>query len=170
VGHETDFTIADFVADLRAPTPSAAAAAVVPDRLELLGQVRGMMVRLTELLDGRLEMLWEQLDAQERLLRMHDQRRVLAEQRQRIDDLMRRGTHAVIHQLELMRTQLVGADANLRNLNPLYVLRRGYSVVEDADTETMIESVGQTYPGQRLWIHLQDGSVDAQVTSPQSGD
>ncbi|NLG48687.1 MAG: exodeoxyribonuclease VII large subunit, partial [Chloroflexi bacterium] len=101
VGHEVDFTIADFVADLRAPTPSAAAAAVVPDRQELYAQVLAMSDRLDTLVQFRLNDLRERLATSTRWLKLHDPRRVLAEQGQRVDDLTHRLKTAMERQLML---------------------------------------------------------------------
>ncbi len=164
VGHETDFTIADFVADARAPTPSAAAAAVVPDMADLSAQIGGMAQRLALLASQQVGNLRQQLQSQERLLRLYDPRKVLAEHRQRIDDLVRRVGSVVEHHIALQRTQLDGARASLQALNPHWVLKRGYAVVQDAASGVTIQSVAQVYCGEDVAIHLQDGRVGATVT------
>ena len=164
VGHEMDFTIADFCADYRAPTPSAAAAAVVPDRRELLAQVYGAINRLADTISRQLDERREQLAASLRLLHTYDLRRALPEQRQRVDDWLRRATLAVVRGLDLDRAQLAGAMASLQALSPYLVLGRGYGVVEDRKSGLRIESVAQASIGQLVRVHLKDGSLGAEVT------
>jgi exodeoxyribonuclease VII large subunit len=164
VGHETDFTITDFVADLRAPTPSAAAAAVVPDGRELRGQVRDMARRLVSSISVRLGRCREGLDRSRRLLRLHDPQRALAEQRQRVDDLVRRTTSALEHRAALLRLSLTGAEARLQALSPLQVLERGYAVVQDRVSGIRLASVRQVVLGSAITVHLHNGHLGAQVT------
>ena len=164
VGHETDFTIADFVADLRAPTPSAAAAAVVPNARQLLAQTRQMAQRLKLLMTERLAGCRELLVREERLLRLHDPRRMLAEQRQRLDDLVRRAGSALQRRLSVARMRLAGFQARLEALSPRLVLARGYAIVQDSLSGTTIKSAGQAWPGQDLRIDLHDGRLGARVT------
>ena len=164
VGHETDFTITDFVADLRAPTPSAAAAAVVPDARDSRGQIVDMMETLTGLITGWIERWREFLRGTEHLLGLHDPQRFLAEQRQRVDDLVRRARAACQHQIALRRATLTGHMARLKALDPRLVLERGYAVVQDRASGERIASVKQTAPGKELVIDIQDGRLDAQVT------
>jgi len=163
VGHETDFTIADFVADLRTPTPSAAAAAVVPDRRELMAQVDAARRAATSAVVGRMDHAREQLARQAHLLGMHDPRRALVESRQRLDVLFDRGTAAVDHRLELMGARLAERGAVLAGLDPRAILARGYAVVRDKETGVRIGSVEQVYADQRLRIDLQDGHLTATV-------
>ena len=169
VGHETDFTITDFVADLRAPTPSAAAAAVVPDARQLLVQISQMARRLTLLMNERIAGWRELLAREERLLHLYDPRRALAERRQRVDDLVRRATSAVGHHLSLTRMRLDGSQARLEALNPRLVLGRGYAVVQDRASGVVIKSASQAWPGQALRIDVHDGHLGAKVTEVDPG-
>lgn len=164
IGHETDFTITDHVADLRAPTPSAAAAAVVPDARELWLQVRQIGRALVRLVRTRLDRWRELVREQIRWLRLYDPRRILAEHRQRVDELARRATSAVEHRISLKRTRLAACQASLGALNPRVVLRRGYAVVQDRATKATIRSVKQAAIGQQLTIRVHDGRLGAQVT------
>jgi len=164
VGHETDFTITDFVADLRAPTPSAAAAAVVPDARDLRARIYSMTQNLTSLIKNRLGRLQEILGRQAHVLRLHDPQRALAEQRQRLDDLLRRVATAVEHRLKLKRMGLVGAEARLQALSPRLVLERGYALVQDRASGSSIGSVRQAAVGSEVTIHLRDGGLGAKVT------
>ncbi|MBM3190227.1 MAG: exodeoxyribonuclease VII large subunit, partial [Chloroflexi bacterium] len=163
VGHETDFTIADFAADVRAPTPSAAAAAVVPDRRELLGQLRERTRALTERVVGRIAYAREQVERQERLLRIQDPRRVVAERRQGVDDLLRRAHAALRARRAFWRMQVDRYKASLQALNPLLVMQRGYAVVHDRASGAWIRSIAQVATGAGLTVRLHDGRMDAEV-------
>lgn len=163
VGHETDFTITDFVADLRTPTPSAAAAAVVPDRRELSAQIAAARRALTSLVLDRLAQTKERLDRQVRLLDMHDPRRALAEWRQRLDMLFDRASTSVAHRLELLGARLDEREASLAGLDPRAVLARGYAIVRDEETGARLASIREAYADQGLLIALADGQVAAIV-------
>lgn len=172
VGHETDYTLTDLVADYRAPTPSAAAAAAVPDGGELRGQIAGAMARLAQIMSDRLERGRAALQGQERLLRLHDPRRRLAEYRQRVDDLARRLRAATEHGLTLRRGRLERCLASLQALNPRRVLARGYAIVQDRASGRYVGAISELAPLQRVVIHLRDGRAEADVTAvhPQEAE
>ncbi|MFN8464784.1 MAG: exodeoxyribonuclease VII large subunit [Caldilineaceae bacterium] len=133
VGHETDFTIADFVADLRAPTPSAAAAAVTPDRAELLGQLAAREQWLAQQAVDRLaQESWELQHLAGRLQRVHPGRR-LDQRIQSLDDRTRRLQGALQRRLAALAQARLGAERRLQALSPLHVLQRGYSIVQHLD-------------------------------------
>ena len=164
VGHETDFTITDFVADLRAPTPSAAAAAIVPNASDLLAQIGRMARRLRLLMTERIAGWREMLASEERLLRLHEPQRAVAEQRQRIDDFVRRATSALEHQLSLARMRLDRCQAGLGALSPRLVLLRGYAIVQDKASGLRIKSASQAFLRQELSVTVYDGRLGARVT------
>lgn len=164
VGHETDFTITDFVADLRAPTPSAAAAAIVPDREELRAQLRDKVRTLTTLVQGKIAYSRDMLQREKRLLQMHDPRRLIAERRQRLDDLLQRAHVAIRSMLALKRGQLHRCVASLQALDPKGVLARGYAVVQERASGIRIHTIAQVDVDEELRIHLYDGRLDAKVT------
>lgn len=133
VGHETDFTIADFVADLRAPTPSAAAAAVTPDRMELLGQLAAREQWLAQqALDRLAQENWQLQHLAARLQRVHPGRR-LDQRMQSLDDRSRRMQGAAQRRLAVLAQGRLGAERRLQALSPLQVLQRGYSIVQRLD-------------------------------------
>lgn len=133
VGHETDFTIADFVADLRAPTPSAAAAAVTPDRVELLGQLAAREQWLAQqALDRLAQETWQLQHLAARLQRVHPGRR-LDQRMQSLDDRTRRLQGAAQRRLAVLAQARLGAERRLQALSPLHVLQRGYSIVQRLD-------------------------------------
>jgi len=114
VGHETDFTIADFVADVRAPTPSAAAELVVPDRQELRGAVEGWRGRLVQLMRGRIEEGRRALQYREQVLRRFSPQAHIDNYRQRIDDLIRSALAGLKYRLALGRERLRTLDSQLQ--------------------------------------------------------
>jgi len=118
VGHETDFTIADFVADVRAPTPSAAAELVVPDRQELQGAVESWRGRLAQLMRGRIEEERRALQYQEQVLRRFSPQAQIDSYRQRIDDLMHSALAGLKHRLTLARERLRTLTSKLQTLSP----------------------------------------------------
>jgi exodeoxyribonuclease VII large subunit len=163
VGHETDFTIADFVADLRAPTPSAAAELAVPDQAEIREQARSAAARLQALMADRLGRARETLAQQHRnLQRLSPQGRVDTH-RQQADDLILRAQRAWMHRLALHRSQLAGLQARLAVLSPLATLERGYAIVRREDTGIVVRSIQQVKAGQGLRIRVQDGEFGALV-------
>ncbi|MDH2917196.1 MAG: exodeoxyribonuclease VII large subunit [Gallionella sp.] len=130
VGHETDFTIADFVADLRAATPTAAAQAVVPDRQEWrqrLAQIRQHLVRAAT---RRFEQAMQQLDFTQRRL-VHPEQRIQL-QSERLGAVRQRWQVGMRRILEQRMVRLASMRQHLQHLNPDQVLARGYSLVRDA--------------------------------------
>ncbi|MER3513415.1 MAG: exodeoxyribonuclease VII large subunit, partial [Chloroflexota bacterium] len=125
IGHETDFTIADFVADLRAPTPSAAAELAVPDRQDLKAQVEALGQRLVLALQGQIEAQRWRLQAQAQALRHLSPLGRLLNLRQRLDDLNERAIRLIQHTIALRRERLRGATLALAGLSPLATLERG---------------------------------------------
>ncbi len=164
VGHEVDFSIADFVADLRAPTPSAAAEMATPDALELRQRVDGLQAFMERQL---LDRLAQARDAQQglaaRLARVAPQR-ALAEQQRGLAELVGRLGRAVQADLRLRRSQTQGLAEGLAALSPQAVLSRGYAHVRrlrDGRTVTSTRDVG---PAEGLSIALADGRIEAVTT------
>jgi exodeoxyribonuclease VII large subunit len=164
VGHEVDFTIADFVADLRAPTPSAAAELVAPDRDELATQVAAGQRRLLELAHLALEQAHGSLQAEARALARLSPRSLLDRQRQRVDELWQRARQRLGHDLQMQAERTRGLDMRLRSLSPLAVLQRGFAIVWQADTNAVVTRVGQAAAGDRLQLQVSDGRIPAVVS------
>ena len=135
VGHETDFTIADFVADVRAPTPTGAAALATPDRADVLAQLAAVQTGLQQRALTRLLQERRHLAQALRRLQLGSPRRQLDQQRQRLDDRTRRLDAAAVRSLERGRDHLRGAQLRLAALSPQGVLERGYSIVQRLDGE-----------------------------------
>jgi exodeoxyribonuclease VII large subunit len=162
VGHDTDLTIADFVADLRAPTPSAAAELTTPDRVEMLAQLASLRARLASVLADDLRARRVSFESQARALVHLSPQTRLANLRQRADDLIAQAVTAVSHLVQLRRERLTGLAARLDALNPLAVLQRGYAVVR-RDGQ-LVRSVTQVSSGDRLSVRVSDGEFDVTAT------
>ncbi len=173
VGHETDFTIADFVADYRASTPTAAAAAAVPDAAEWRRSVADAEERLAELIEGRLELLRGQLSGQRRDLVRSSPLARLVQARQQIDEATRTLSERLDHLMMMRRERLRGAALHLNSLSPLLTIARGYAVVRREANGQTVTSVRQVEAGDELDIQLRDGhirSVAWQLEEEQNGD
>jgi exodeoxyribonuclease VII large subunit len=156
VGHETDFTMVDFVADLRAPTPSAAAAAAVPDGDEWQAQLRQLRFALPQMAQRHLAGMQSQLEgAEARLQRLHPGR-ILAQERQRLDDAEARLHSRMNQRLHRFEERLAAARQRLESLGPQNVLKRGYSVVQAGDGR-VLTSPEQSQPGDELSIRAAGG-------------
>jgi exodeoxyribonuclease VII large subunit len=164
VGHETDFSLADFAADVRAPTPSAAAELVAPDRADLRAQVAGLAGALVATLHGTIDERRWRLTEQARALKHLSPALRLVQARQRVDDLMDGAQAGLRHALALRRERLGGLTGRLVAVSPLGTLERGYAIVRHRDTEAVVRSVGQVASGDALDIRVVDGEFEAQVS------
>lgn len=160
VGHETDFTIADFVADQRAATPTAAAELATPEQAALHHAIARQQERLHRASRRRLA------DLQQRLDRLADKlihpAENLARQREKLGLLTQRLSRASLRLHEQRRARLLRLADNLKQLDPLAVLGRGYALVTDARGQALRDS-GQTHVGADLQIRLAHGQIRAAV-------
>lgn len=162
VGHETDFTLADFAADLRAPTPTGAAVLATPNIADLRAELRSALATLDGLMLSRLEAARRQLgEARARLDRLSPWRRIQND-RQRLDELSERIRRALKASERLRRARLEGLQQRLAALNPLAVLQRGFAVVHGADGR-LVGSVRRVSVGEDISVRLSDGSIGANV-------
>ncbi len=167
VGHETDTTIADYVADLRAPTPSAAAELCTPDLMSLHDHVLGAYAALNSLMLGRLQA--EQLalrTARERLARRAPLNTVLLS-RQRVDYLLERAGQRLQAYLKTQHLHLRSQQRSLAALNPLATLARGYAVIATPEG-AVITDPAQVQPGDPLTVRVRAGTFQAEVTSAEA--
>ncbi len=168
VGHETDFTICDFVADMRAPTPSAAAELAVPDKKELLIRLDTLNERLYNALLFRTQKARERLDA---LKERTDARAVLSiidRQRQSMLGYYDKARLYVDATLSKHRDAFATHVAKVNALNPLSVLSRGYSVAEGENG--LIKSISDVSANEEVRIILSDGKFRARVLDVNKGD
>ena len=163
VGHETDFTIADFVADLRAPTPTGAAVASVPEGRELRMLAVGQAERLTEVVVTQIDTRREALAAQMQALARSSPIHMLARYRQRVDDLSRESIRSLTHHLSLWQERLAGVRGRLNSISPIEVLARGYAIIRHKQTEEVVSSIAQVDDGDSITVRVQDGEFAAEV-------
>ncbi len=166
VGHETDTTIADYVADLRAPTPSAAAELAVYDWRELEQQFLAIRMELNRGISDKLELTEQRLRQYERQLKLLTPQNRLNEKRQYVVDLeeklrmyMQQKLLQKKHQLELYAGQLEG-------MSPVKKLSQGYSYVSD-DAGKAINDVTMVKQGDNITVHMLNGKVKAEVTETE---
>ncbi len=161
IGHETDFTIADFAADLRAPTPTAAAGACSPDQRELRSALGALLARGLATTAGRLEGMTVAVAALEARAALASPQRGIARDRQRLDDLARRGGLATAAALRNRRAHLQGLARQVAALDPNRVLARGYAIVTRGDA--LVSSARQVAAGDPINVRVADGAFDATV-------
>ena len=162
VGHETDVTIADYVADLRAPTPSAAAELAVFDYSQFEAKCQLYQRTLERTMKNRLERVRYRLNQCRLKLELYHPSRVINEKRQRLADLESRLTRVMSKRLEAYRHRLALDSGRLQALSPLAQLGRGYSFVTGRDGKKL-DSVKQAAKGDQLRIELRDGTIVAKA-------
>lgn len=165
VGHEIDFTIADYVADHRAPTPSAAAELAVPDIRELGNSVQKMQTQLTTYVETFLFDVRQQTEQQWRLLERCSPAREIEQTRSTIRAYTAQMTRRLDARIELERARLAGVRGRLQELNPHATLARGYAVVSRTEDGRLVRSPADTYAGDALTITVEDGTVAVTVNS-----
>jgi exodeoxyribonuclease VII large subunit len=170
IGHETDFTIADFAADLRAPTPTAAAELASPDQEKLKIDLLELKQRLKA---GALEALvtprWLLMDLQKQLHFFSPANRLRSD-RQRLDEIINSMEKSIVHRLDLSKARLQGLERRLFSLNPAAVLARGFAIVSTPE-RTLLKSVNQAEKGDLLTVRLHDGRLNVRVNEvKRSGD
>ncbi|MCS3828324.1 exodeoxyribonuclease VII large subunit [Salinibacter ruber] len=161
VGHESDVTIADLVADERAATPSAAAERVVPDRQDVADRVRALHDRLRSRVTGRLQDARQRVDALVASRAFHAPARRLEQHRQHLDALVDRLGRGGARAVDRARTRLAHLRDRLHALDPEQPLRRGY--VHLTQDGTSVQSAESLQDGDRVRLHFQDGHRDAEV-------
>jgi exodeoxyribonuclease VII large subunit len=163
IGHETDLTIADKVADVRAETPTAAAVRVVPDRQQLAEELRGMQTRLERRLRSHVKDARKRLDelSQRRCFRVPLDR--FRELERRLDDTADRLGRAARQRLSQLQQRVEATAAQLESLSPLNVLARGYSLTRKEDDQSVVRRADQVRPGERIVTLVQTGRLISRV-------
>lgn len=161
VGHETDFTIADFAADLRAPTPSAAAEMVVESEEHLREFIRSLASRLMMSIRQELDRRKDTVRHAARLLA--DPRKKLGQYSQRVDELLGRLVLGLNHHVRRDRALLTSLTGALDHLNPLGILARGYSVTRSLPGGAIVKEASAVKPGDTLSTTLHQGEIISRV-------
>ena len=163
MGHETDFTIADCAADVRAPTPSVAAEIAVPDQAELRNTLRAWERRLAQLMQSKIARERRALKAQIQALRRASPQSRIDVLRQRVDELTRASATHVGHRLALHRERLRACILQLQGMSPYATLARGYAIVRRRESGQVVRSVTQVQTGAQLDVRVSDGEFPAVV-------
>ncbi|MDI6792137.1 MAG: exodeoxyribonuclease VII large subunit [bacterium] len=163
IGHEIDFTIADLAADLRAPTPSAAAEMVIAGKEELKNQVESLSRRLRAGIKGLMRENEARLSrclTSPALVRPSDR---INQYQQRLDDLERYLVRFSQHQLSIFQNSLKGLEDRLEALSPMTTLERGYSITFRLDNKEVVRYPAQVEAGDRIGIRVRHGDIGAVV-------
>jgi exodeoxyribonuclease VII large subunit len=163
IGHETDLLLTDWAADVRAPTPSAAAEVATPDRIELLSNLDDIRQRLTQMFSDQVnELNWQFKERKNALLRASPSSQILSA-KQHVDDLFQRAASSIRHHLALRRAAIAGLTQTLRVVAPTAILERGYALVRKEQDGSIVRSVKQVQSGDALKIQVSDGDFKAKA-------
>ncbi|MBQ1226085.1 MAG: exodeoxyribonuclease VII large subunit, partial [Clostridia bacterium] len=162
VGHESDFTICDFVADMRAPTPSAAAELAVPDSAELSARILTLGARLKTSLSGRVVRARKELDSLTSRRVMRSPSVILDDKNMRLASVSEKLDRAYSKIISDKKSQFLQKVSQLEALSPLSVLSRGYSVAFD-EKGTIVKSVSDVKSGEKITLRVSDGRINAEV-------
>ena len=160
VGHETDTTISDFVADHRAPTPSAAAELVVPDKVELFRWFGQIEQSLQSNISSRIDKYGQRLYAISQSYALKRPELMIEQSAQKLDQLEDRALRATLDKISKLSARLDNLRVSTEATNPLSILERGYSVLSD-DNGELIRSVDQVVVGSELHMRLNDGEISS---------
>jgi exodeoxyribonuclease VII large subunit len=163
VGHETDFTIVDFVADVRAPTPSAAAEMVTPDIAELVESVQALEDALYTLVRSDLDNSLSRLADLTRRIELSSPALKIPALQQRIEELESRISRELHHAFSHRRLELHSLEYRLKVLNPLQILERGYALVSRVKDNRAINDISLLNKGDNLKIRFANGEIQAEV-------
>lgn len=163
VGHETDTTLADYAADMRAPTPSAAAEIATPDKADILNAVSILKQKLDRAMELKIDRAQSQVENCEKLIRLYSPTKRLEQSEKNVCDLEKRLNAIIERRLEKLSAQLDGYVNSLNMLSPFNVLGRGYAIVQKGDS--VVDSVSMLAEGGEVNIRLSDGSVAAKIMS-----
>jgi len=162
VGHETDTTISDFVADHRAPTPSAAAELVVPDRVDLISRLVRVTHSLHDGLPHRIQRYEHRLDSILHSYALKKPVLMIDQSMQRLDQIQDSSIRSSRDRLTYLNNKLEGLSQQIAALNPLSILNRGYSILSSKEGR-IIRSVDQVKLKDKIQIRLADGEIDSTV-------
>lgn len=162
IGHETDFTIADFVSDKRASTPSQAAELAIPSAREIEIVLSSLKNRITSLVNSNLNLLNNKVDSYKKALELHSPVNHIINQYNYIDRLQDKINHLIKVKLQADKEQLSKLNAILNAHNPLKVLNKGYSLIEDLEG-SIISELSVLKEKDKVRIRLKDGNTFARV-------
>jgi exodeoxyribonuclease VII large subunit len=162
VGHEVDFTIADFAADVRAPTPTAAADIVVRNKAEFVDAIHDMENKLKKGINSRLEK--SKFLLYQGSMELKERKRMFTDYRMYLDELLNNIMHGFSVYSRDKRVQVETLSQRIADLNPDNILRRGYSITVKKDTNEVVVSSDQVIKGDELLVKLYKGETECIVT------
>lgn len=165
VGHEVDYSISDFVADLRAPTPSAAAELVVKDKNELVELIRNFCYTMTGAMKTTIDSHKQTVAHLTQSYSFNKPLDLLRQRSQHVDELHRRLEQNLMYHFTLLRQRVRSLDGRMTTLDPKLVLKRGYAIVRQSDR--IVSTAKKTAAGAPATIEFHDGTVDAEITGKQ---
>lgn len=163
VGHETDFTISDFVADLRAPTPSAAAEMTIPDKNSLLDNLNWLNSKMSRAVKRNLELKTEKLNYDSRSLKYQGPENKINQYYQYIDEFSIRLNSRIKQKIELYEERINKDSQRLSSLNPWAIIQRGYSICRKIADQGIIKRLEQIEVGEKIEVIISDGKILSKV-------
>ncbi|MBN1536329.1 MAG: exodeoxyribonuclease VII large subunit [Anaerolineales bacterium] len=163
VGHETDFTIADFAADLRAPTPTAAAELATPNKTDILTYLAALQNNMEREISFQIANLLSAFQNVSHRLALHSPQGQIRRDWQYLDDLIHRLNISINHALQMRNIQVSAVQQRLSSLNPQAVLDRGFAIVSQADGQVVL-SARQVSKNEILDVRVSDGAFGVKVT------
>lgn len=166
IGHEIDFTIADFVADVRAPTPTAAADLVVKGKKELLDIIVNMKNALEQNIKGRLEKA--RFSLYQGAMELKERKDFIVTYRMYLDEILNNLIHGFTLYFRDKKGQIETLTQRIKDLSPDNILKRGYSITVKRDTKEVVVSTGQVVKGEDLLVKLHKGELGVSVQEKHS--
>ncbi len=163
VGHETDFTISDFVADLRSPTPSAAAEMTIPDKNNLINNLSLLRSKIIRAFKRNLELKTEKLISMSRSLRYQRPENKINQYYQYIDEYSARLSSRIKHHVELYEERIKKDSQRLDSLSPCAIIERGYSICRKIPGREIIKRINQIEVGAKIEVIISDGKIFSKV-------
>ncbi|MFA5085290.1 MAG: exodeoxyribonuclease VII large subunit, partial [Candidatus Omnitrophota bacterium] len=163
VGHEVDYTISDFVADLRAPTPSAAAELVIPKKEELANLINTALERLNNAISGNLNLLSKRLNNLKESYILRQPLNYVIQMQQRIDDLRKDMSVSIGHMVDMSGEKFSRITSKLEALSPVSILNRGYSITKKLPEGSVVREALSLKPGDYIETRLGHGKFKSRV-------
>ncbi|MCJ7790230.1 MAG: exodeoxyribonuclease VII large subunit, partial [Candidatus Atribacteria bacterium] len=163
IGHETDFTISDFVADLRCSTPSAAAEMTIPDKSSLINNINLLNSKLNKALKRNLELKVENINSINKSIQYQGPENKINQYYQYIDEFSVRIKLRIKHQIELYEEKIKKDKQRLDSLNPDAVIERGYSICRKIPGKEIIKRLNQVEIGNEIEVIISDGKMLGKV-------
>jgi len=168
IGHETDFTISDFVADLRCPTPSAAAEMTIPDKNSLINNINLLNSKLNKAIKRNLELKVENINSINKSIQYQGPENKINQYYQYIDEFSIRIKLRIKHQIELYEEKIKKDKQRLDSLNPNAVIDRGYSICRKIPDKEIIKRLNQVEIGNEIEVIISDGKMLGKVDKKEA--